>query len=206
MFLIVDILTLLVEIGMKSNLINTTMFIDPSFRQVVTTHPSLRVGAKGDSFSTITMKVSGYLKSLRLTHKDGLLTCSIYSPKENSAYWGCKNQPDFRMMILVTKMNNDVIMPRKDLVNFNSYMAYDLPGYTVDSDEIVFDGADYIKVEKDEQLRIWFSEDLMKYTTSDNEGEILIDAVSTVIRQIRPGLSQLTSLITACFQIQLSSY
>ena len=71
-------------------------------------------------------------------------------------------------MTIITDTNNEVVFP----VNVNDIMYFQVPGFDAKTSKIlVFTNHAYPNFfVKDQELRVWYTEDLKDYTTEDNDG------------------------------------
>ena len=111
----------------------------------------------------IKLKREGLLKGIKLEHISGDLTCST-SPQSRNL-WGC----DAAVMSIVTDANNEVVFP----ANIDNPHLFKVPGFDAKtSQSLVFTNHAYPNFFiKGQELRIWYTEDLIDYTTSDNDGK-----------------------------------
>ena len=110
----------------------------------------------------IKLKREGLLKGIKLEHISGDLTCSTTPQRRN--LWGC----DTNVMSVITDSNNEVVFP----ANIDNPRGFKVPGFDARSSQIlVYTNHAYPNFfMKDQELRIWYTEDLNDYTTSDNSG------------------------------------
>ena len=111
----------------------------------------------------IRLKREGLLKSIKLEHISGSLTCSNTKLQARNS-WGCNDN----VMTIITDTNNEVVFP----VNVNDIMYFQVPGFDTKTSKIlVFTNHAYPNFfVKDQELRVWYTEDLKDYTTEDNDG------------------------------------
>ena len=144
---------------------------------------SLCYGTRDDQFGKFHLKHSGYLVELILKHKSGNVTCTV-TPVEMS-YWGCNLINHINM--IVTDKNNNVIFP--SIKQINKFMVgrwYFLPGFQGNSDVLVFT-TDYVSRPKyiedgGQEIRIWYGEDLVNSSESDNSGTHCVEVISTILQ------------------------
>ena len=98
-----------------------------------------------------------------MEHISGDLTCSMSPQKRN--LWGC----DADVMSIITDANNEVVFP----ANIDNPKRFKVPGFDAKtSQSLVFTNHAYPNFFiKGQELRIWYTEDLNDYTTSDNDGK-----------------------------------
>ena len=151
---------------------------------------TLCYGPKGNQFGKFHLEHSGYLVELILKHKSGNISCVI--PPAPS-YWGCNINHTIatptRINIIVTDKKNNVIFPSIKKINkFIDGKWYDFPGFQGNSDVLVFT-TDYVSrptyiKNVGQEIRIWYGEDLVKYTVDDNSGRHCVEVISTILQYV----------------------
>ena len=68
-----------------------------------------------------------------------------------------------------------MIMPESLFLNAHSGKWYELPGYNSFSPEIILPRFSPYSVSSGQELRLWFGEDLVGQTESDNGGQVCCD-------------------------------
>uniref|UniRef100_UPI0015ECD80D AJLec n=1 Tax=Anthopleura japonica TaxID=67755 RepID=UPI0015ECD80D len=141
--------------------------------------------AKGNRPGSFTPSHHGFLKSVKLRHLRGLVTCQS-STDAHDSYWGCKNRNGFHnypLNVFVTDKHNKVMFPKTGATYYlDPYVIknrfYGVQGYNAMSPELVLQHgcnspSDYIG--PDSQLRVWYGEDLYNTMESDNSGKVCAD-------------------------------
>ena len=125
-------------------------------------------GAKGKSYGVIKLKEEGLLIGIKLKHFSGNLTCDVRYP-QHANLWGC-NFINYTSSVLtvVTDNGNWVVFP----ANMKNTRHFYVPGFNPKTSNIlVFTNLAYPKFFNEvQELRIWYTEDLYHYSTSDNGG------------------------------------
>ena len=124
------------------------------------------------------------LGALKLTYRGGEVRC--VSDVAYNSRWGCHGHNSYRahpLNVVITDKQNNRIFPLQQFIKHNSGLWYDMP--VVDdkySDELVFSNFEYpLYLQPHMELRIWFGEDLMNWSESDNQGRVCADVYGYVI-------------------------
>ena len=128
-------------------------------------------GAKDDSYGIFTTAISGNITTFKLTHQHGHVSCHAPDPSYQSK-WGCLWPPLIpnQMATLITDNDRNLLLPTNDYRS-NSWGCtfYSLPWATTESPELLFDNfSSPLMVESNQELQIWFSEDVFGWGDSDN--------------------------------------
>ena len=93
--------------------------------------------------------------------------------KSQYSYWGCA--PNISALgVLLTDQNNKILAPEASTVSKNGW--YKLAGYSSSSAVLVFCAKKKPQcVFANNELRLWYGEDLRGYTESDNGGKTCAD-------------------------------
>lgn len=84
------------------------------------------------------------------------------------------------LIVILTDRNNKIIAPNASIVN--RYGNYKLPGYTASSSALVFCAAKKPHcVFSNSELRLWYGEDLVTHTESDNGGRTCADVYGLLV-------------------------
>ena len=78
-------------------------------------------------------------------------------------------------VVFILDTRNKRIYPSPTLVSLRLGGWYDLPGYGMNSPELVFSDPGFRYLYSGQKLRIWYGEDLFDYTESDNHGFTCMD-------------------------------
>lgn len=105
------------------------------------------------------------MKGIKLQHISGDLSCDITSP-HRATLWGC----DTSVLTIITDNNNEVVFPAN--INISKGIKYKIPGVNAKTSKVlVFTNLAYPSFFKtDQELRIWYTEDLFDDDTEDNSG------------------------------------
>ena len=87
-----------------------------------------------------------------------------------TSLWGCGNASGGRIMTIITDDNNEVVFPAN--INISKGIKYKIPGVNAKTSKVlVFTNLAYPSFFKtDQELRIWYTEDLFDDDTEDNSG------------------------------------
>lgn len=144
-------------------------------------------GATRNTHGKFAIKTAGTLVSLKLEHLTGAFTCNKYDKKIAKSYWGCATgaKDGMTMGTVITTPRKDVILPKPGATVHNKHWFYKLPPYDINSPVVILeDKTKGITVEAGEILRIYYAEDLTKYTTEDNHGTHCVRVTANIL--VRP--------------------
>ena len=136
-------------------------------------------GAKGNSYGKVNMALTGYIESFRLFYMSGYLNCNIKNRNLNSN-WGCNRLPNkvdnnFGTWITTTRDRNGVVFPGSN-ISTDKWKFYHLPGFSsTTSKSITMNVYRHIHVQKGEELRVWYGEDLFDTQDTDNGGRLCVE-------------------------------
>lgn len=104
------------------------------------------------------------MKGIKLQHISGDLSCDITSPLRTT-FWGC----DTSVATIITDRNNEVIFPANI---YDPFALFKVPGCDAKTSQyLVFTNFAYPSFfVKGQELRIWYSEDLVDGDVENNEG------------------------------------
>lgn len=117
-------------------------------------------GAKNDSFAAFKMSQVCQVVAIRLEHVSGRVRC-----KDDSwSRWGCKGKYCPKCLKTIVVKNGKLWLPK----TITAYGRFGLDGFKMNDDVLIFkkDG----KLDKGEELQVWYGEDFMKFSESDNGG------------------------------------
>lgn len=116
------------------------------------------------------MPLDGTVISLKLVYISGYVTCQT-NQHPHGSHWGCKKETE--LTTLVTNDRNEVVFPR-----YRKGNPYTIPGYNFNSPELVFKIVPRLlrqKVAAGEEFRIWYRQDLLNASESNNAGQTCTD-------------------------------
>ncbi|XP_046851286.1 uncharacterized protein LOC124444697 [Xenia sp. Carnegie-2017] len=131
------------------------------------------IGAKNNQYAEFSYPgPSRFIIALKLQHTTGKIGCS----PAHKSNWGCS--PSSAMNIIITDTRNKRIFPAPSLItpgtNGNWYI---LPGYNSNSPSITFAVPGFRWLYHGQTFRIWYGEDLLGYTESDNHGKTCMNVL-----------------------------
>ena len=128
-------------------------------------------GAKGDDFGRFSYHGNIFVRSFKLVHRSGKVSC-LKTRANSYSYWGCWRNP--HLAAILTDQSNNILAPDASIVQGNG--RYNLPGYSSSSSELVFEksGKPHV-IFANNELRLWYGEDLRGHTEEDNDGETCAD-------------------------------
>ena len=128
-------------------------------------------GAKGDDFGRFSYHGNIFVRSFKLVHRSGKVSC-LKTRADSYSYWGCWHNP--HLAAILTDQNNNILAPEASIVQGNG--RYNLPGYSSSSSELVFEksGKPHV-IFANNELRLWYGEDLRGHTEEDNDGKTCAD-------------------------------
>ncbi|XP_046851402.1 uncharacterized protein LOC124444794 isoform X1 [Xenia sp. Carnegie-2017] len=131
------------------------------------------IGAKNNQYAEFSYPgPSRFIIALKLQHTTGKIGCS----PAHKSNWGCS--PSSAMNIIITDTRNKRIFPAPSLItpgtNGNWYIS---PGYNSNSPSITFAVPGFRWLYHGQTFRIWYGEDLLGYTESDNHGKTCMNVL-----------------------------
>ena len=144
---------------------------EASLRWVKLNESPVCFGAKGDDFGRFSYHGNIFVRSFKLVHRSGKVSC-LKTRANSYSYWGCWRNP--KLAAILTDQNNNILAPDASIVQGNG--RYNLPGYSSSSSELVFEksGKPHV-IFANNELRLWYGEDLRGHTEEDNDGETCAD-------------------------------
>lgn len=144
---------------------------EASLRWVKLNESPVCFGAKGDDFGRFSYHGNIFVRSFKLVHRSGKVSC-LKTRANSYSYWGCWRNP--HLAAILTDQSNNILAPDASIVQGNG--RYNLPGYSSSSSELVFEksGKPHV-IFANNELRLWYGEDLRGHTEEDNDGETCAD-------------------------------
>ena len=129
-------------------------------------------GAQGNQFGRFSYQQNIFVSSFMLVHRSGKVTCNK-SDKSHYSYWGCLPNHE-GLIVLLTDQNNKILAPEASTVSKGGW--YNLAGYSSSSSVLVFCAKNKPHVVfANSELRLWYGEDWVDGTESDNGGKSCAD-------------------------------
>lgn len=141
-------------------------------------------GAKNNKYGSIIITKSGRLRTMKLVHKNGSLRCNS---ETGPSFWGCTYAPYGKKLstIITDATKTFVLPPVKDLKGFRASQSHDcgtkkhfysLNGTSHNSTVLAFQTlSNPLSVSRDEELQIWYGQDLKDCSESGNSGSACVD-------------------------------
>ena len=128
---------------------------------------------------------SGNLAAIKLVHLYGYVSCAS-SITSSWTYWGCNLPcyPKWRSWVgvAITNSTNDLLLPTSRFLAAGHTAWYKIPGYHSLSPELVLSFfSNPHSMSSGEELRLWYSEDLLDSTESDNDGKTCCDVYALYV-------------------------
>ena len=124
-------------------------------------------GAKGNCYGSFTYGKNIFVSAFKLVYRYGYLSCGI----NRRSHWCCDPNRS-GLCTVITDGDNNVIAPNPKPSNIRSYT---IPGYTTSSPDLVFCRSTPLSVFSTAEIRLWYAEDLLNTSESDNSGQTCAD-------------------------------
>ena len=142
--------------------------------------------AKDDQFGQFTVPSGGSLLAIKLVHVYGYVTCDknrVY----HWSYWGCGTHSSLsdRVDVAITTSSNDVLLPPSQFMEQSWLFQHKwskIPGYNSLSAELVLSVfSSPLTITSGQVLRLWYGEDLVNSSESDNGGTSCCDVFARLM-------------------------
>ena len=137
-------------------------------------------GARDDKYGTLDVPYGGKVAAVKLVYLSGYVTCNNRKLSYWS-FWGCGDNALHRLNAIITTSSNTVITPVSPFLKEGTKNWYDLPGYNTYSPEIILPRFSPYSLNSGQELRLWYGEDLVGSTESDNGGLVCTDVYALYI-------------------------
>ena len=146
---------------------------EASLRWVKLNKSPVCFGAKGDDFGRFSYHRNIFVSSFKLVHRSGKVSC-LKTRADSYSYWGCWPSHNPNLGAILTDQNNNILAPDASTVQSSGW--YNLPGYSSSSSVLVFtkSGKPHA-IFANNELRLWYGEDLRGSTEGDNTGKTCAD-------------------------------
>ena len=135
-------------------------------------------GATGGKYGRFSYPGNIFVSSFMFVHRSGLVSCAK-SDKGAYSYWGCVSNTT-PLGAILTDDNNTILAPEASTVNAHGW--YTLSGYTSSSSVLVFCAPKKAHcVHANIELRLWYGEDLVGYSESNNGGTTCADVYGLLV-------------------------
>lgn len=116
--------------------------------------------AKGSAYASFKIQRNVTLRSIRLEHVSGLISCSKNNPKFGSSIWTC-NADTTQLSTFITDDKNNIIFPPGVTIHpiVASIIFKDKSVFTMTSQFLTYHGPE-VSVTEGTEFRIWNANDL----------------------------------------------
>ena len=139
--------------------------------------------AKGNRFGRFYVP-EGRLAAIKLVHLYGYVSCHVRSPYSWS-YWGCgENRFVGNNLVnaVITNSSNYILLPPLQFQKDRIGKWYRVPGYNSLSPELVLPSFSSPEtVHSNQELRVWYGENLVKTWEGDNGGTVCADVYALFV-------------------------
>ena len=148
----------------------------------MSSHP-VCFGARNNKYGTFNVPYGGDIAAIKLVHLSGYVTCDSRNFSYWS-YWGCGKRAavEDHIGVTITNLRNTIITPEPPfLKNKPPGKFSDLPPYKSFSPEIILPRLSPYQATSGQKLRLWYGEDLVAFTESDNDGFVCCDVYALYV-------------------------
>ena len=141
--------------------------------------------AKGNHFGRFYVP-EGRLAAIKMVHLYGYVSCHVHNQYFWS-YWGCGDSPASRELVdkvnaVITDSSNNILLPPLQFQTSSNLKWYRVPGYNSLSPELVLPSfSSPEKVHSNQELRVWFGENLVNISEGDNGGTVCADVYALFV-------------------------
>ena len=136
-------------------------------------------GARDDTYGAFSVTKTGLVKAMKLVHRNGSIKCDPNSP---STFWSCGNRVGYANNLfttIITKANREALLPSSEnmISRCNEKKeAFILDGVDQQSPELILGNLSRpLNLLKDQQLQIWYGQDLIDCSEDNNSGNSCVD-------------------------------
>lgn len=140
-------------------------------------------GAKNEEFGKFHIKTADKkLAAVKLVHLFGYVTCDKRYVSYWS-YWGCGSYFYVlgKINVVITTATKDVLLPPSQFIVHNGAKWSKVPGYNSLSPELVLSSFSPSLVSYNQELRVWYGEDLTNALEGDNGGTTCVDVYAIFV-------------------------
>ena len=136
-------------------------------------------GAKNNQYGKFNAPSSGNLAAVKLVHLYGYVTCAK-SVAFSWSHWGCGGvncflENQLNVVVTTSANGNGVLLPPSQFITSDTKWSK-IRGYNDMSPELVLSFFSHPhSVTSGQELRLWYGEDLMDMSESDNDGRVCCD-------------------------------
>lgn len=131
----------------------------------------VHVGSKGNSQGIVRVPKAGKIQKFKIAHVSGGVSCSV---SYRLTHFGCALANGWGLGLFITDSTKQLISPKQ-----HQFCFYKLPCSTPDDAEFTLPYMPTpLNVINQQELQIWYGEDLFNFRESDNTGTVQIDVFS----------------------------
>ena len=134
-------------------------------------------GAKSGQFGRFYVKTAfKRVAAVKLVHLYGYVSCDTRHVSYWS-YWGCGlyGWGLGKINVVITNSGDQVLLPPHEFIEHHGAKWSKVPGYDSFSSELVLSSFSPSHVNYNQELRVWYGEDLMNTSEGDNGGTVCVD-------------------------------
>jgi len=141
-------------------------------------------GAKNGQFGKFYVPKSGKLAAIKLVHLYGYVSC-FATVTSYWSYWGCGDNTwhdlNVKVNVVITTSANRMLLPPNQFITHSAKWSK-IPGYNSLSPELILSVfSDPHQVNSSQELRLWYGEDLMDWTDTNNGGRVCCDVYALYV-------------------------
>ena len=137
-------------------------------------------GARDDTYGAFNVTKTGLVKAMKLVHRKGSIMCH---PDHPFTFWSCSNVNYYAsnsFMTIITNANREILLPSSENLKAKCSSGkkefYILEGVTQRSPELILGNLSRpLDLLKDQQLQIWYGQDWIDCSESNNNGTSCVD-------------------------------
>ena len=136
-------------------------------------------GARDDTYGAFIVTKTGVVKAMKLVHRNGSIICH---PDHPSTFWSCSNVDYYAsntFMTIITNANREALLPSSENMKTqcnDKKEFYILDGVNQRSPELILGNLSRpLNLLKDQQLQIWYGQDLIDCSEGNNNGNSCVD-------------------------------
>ena len=137
-------------------------------------------GAKSGQFGRFNVKTGQKLAAVKLVHLYGYVSCDTRHVSYWS-YWGCGLYGLGKINVVITNSGGQVLLPPHEFIEHHGSKWSKVPGYESLSSELVLSFFSPSHVNYNQELRVWYGEDLMNAGEADNGGTVCVDVYAIFV-------------------------
>ena len=134
-------------------------------------------GARDNKYGSFRVPKTGKIAAVKLIHLSGYVSCS--GQINEWSFWGCGYHRSLtdHVSVVITTSSNTLLMPPNQFFTLpgDTGKWARLPGQNSFSPEIILPRFSPYSTSHGQELRLWYGEDLVAHTESDNGGWVCCD-------------------------------